>query len=216
MDFLKAILGDELFAQIKQKIDAYNGDEANAEKQIKLANLGGGEYISKGKYEALQATLTGKEDELKSANTLIEDLKKSTKGNDDLQGKITTYEGEVTKLQEQLEQTKLESEIKVALLEAKATDIDYMTFKLKEKGELKLDEQGHIKGLKEMLDGLKVQFPNQFESTAIKKVDPNKLEDGNSQEKGMTKSDFLKKPYSERAKFAQENPETFKELMNQE
>lgn len=216
MDFLKAILGDELFAQIKQKIDAYNGDEANAEKQIKLANLGGGEYISKGKYEALQATLTGKEDELKSANTLIEDLKKSTKGNDDLQGKITTYEGEVTKLQEQLEQTKLESEIKVALLEAKATDIDYMTFKLKEKGELKLDEQGHIKGLKEMLDGLKVQFPNQFESTAIKKVDPNKLEDGNHQEKGMTKSDFLKKPYSERAKFAQENPETFKELMNQE
>lgn len=216
MDFLKAILGDDLFAQIKQKIDAYNGDEANAEKQIKLANLGGGEYISKGKYEALQATLTGKEDELKSANTLIEDLKKSTKGNDDLQGKITTYEGEVTKLQEQLEQTKLESEIKVALLEAKATDIDYMTFKLKEKGELKLDEQGHIKGLKEMLDGLKVQFPNQFESTAIKKVDPNKLEGGNHQEKGMTKSDFLKKPYSERAKFAQENPETFKELMNQE
>ena len=40
-----------------------NGDKANAEKQIKLANLGGGEYISKGKL-SFQATLTGKEDEI--------------------------------------------------------------------------------------------------------------------------------------------------------
>ena len=88
MDFLKEILGEELFAQFKQKVDAYNGDEANKEKPIKLANLGGGDYISKGKYDALQALLTGKEDELKTANTLIDDLKKSNSGNEEFKTRL--------------------------------------------------------------------------------------------------------------------------------
>lgn len=214
MEFLKQILGDELFSQVKQKIDAHNGDDANKDTQIKLANLSGGEYIGKGKYDALQALLTGKENELTTANNLIADLKKSTKGNEDLQGKITTYEGQVQELQKELENTKLESAIKVALLEAKATDIDYLTFKLKQNGELKLDENGHIAGIKDKLESLKVQCPNQFEATATKKLEPNKLEGGEPQNQAMTKSDFLKKPYAERAAFAQENPEAFKELMN--
>ena len=45
MEFLKAILGEELFSQFAEKLNAYNGDEANKDKQIKLANLGGGEYV---------------------------------------------------------------------------------------------------------------------------------------------------------------------------
>ena len=216
MDFLKEILGEELFAQFKQKVDAYNGDEANKEKPIKLANLGGGDYISKGKYDALQALLTGKEDELKTANTLIDDLKKSNSGNEEIQNKITNYEGTIENLKKQLEQTKIESAIKVALLEEKALDIDYMTFKLKEKGEIKLDENGKIKGWKDTITGLKTQFPNQFESSATKIINQNKLENGDQQPNGMTKGEFLKKPYNERAMFAQENPEAFKELMNQE
>ena len=38
MEFLKEILGDDLFKQIEEKINAHNGNEANKEKQIKLAN----------------------------------------------------------------------------------------------------------------------------------------------------------------------------------
>lgn len=215
MDFLKEILGDELYAKVAEKINAHNGNEENKDHQIKLANLGSGEYIGKGKYDALQALLDGKTNELETANTLIADLKKSTKGNDDLQGKITTYEGQVQQLQSELENTKLESAIKVALLEAKCTDIDYLTFKLKQKGEIKLDDQGHIEGWKEKLDGLKTECPNQFETTAIKKVDINKLGGGDPKDQTMTKVDFLKKPYAERAAFAQENPDAFKALMNE-
>lgn len=39
MEFLKAILGEELFKQLVAKLDAYNGDEANKDKQVKLGNL---------------------------------------------------------------------------------------------------------------------------------------------------------------------------------
>ena len=163
MEFLKTILGDELYKQAKIALDAYNGNEANKDKQVKLANIAGGEYVSKLKYDDLNTLLTSKGDELTAANTLIEELKKGTKGNEDLQGKVTEYETQVADLQEQLKQTQIESAVKIALLGAKATDIDYMTFKLKEKGELELAEDGSIKGIDDKLSALKTQFPTQFE-----------------------------------------------------
>lgn len=110
---------------------------------------------------------------------LIEQLKAGTKNSEEMQGKITAYESDIQKLQEQLAQTQLDAEIKVALLAAKATDIDYMTFKLKEKGELTLDENGKIKGIDDKLAGLKTQFPNQFEKAgAGMEVDSPPLPDG--------------------------------------
>lgn len=180
MEFLKAILGEELYAQFVEKLNAYNGDEANKDKQVKLANLGGGEYVGKGKYDALQAMLDGKETELNTANGLIAELKKGTKGNEELQGKITGYETQVSQLQAELEKTKLENAIQLALRDAKAVDPDYLAFKLREKysaDELKLDENGKVKGMDDKLAGLKTQFPNQFEGVGGKKVFENKLPD---------------------------------------
>lgn len=220
MDFLKGILNDELFAQLKAAIDQYNGDEANKDKQIKLGNLGGGEYVGRGKYDALQQLLDGKETELTSANELIAQLKKDTKGNEELQGKITAYEVENQKLQEELKETKLKSAIKVALLSEKAVDVDYLTYKLneklKEKGEaLELDENDNIKGWNNQLEGLKTQFPNMFGSgdggNGYKPLDPNKLPN-NNYDKTVTKEQFAKMTYEERVKLKQANEERYKQL----
>nr|DAH12513.1 MAG TPA: minor structural protein [Caudoviricetes sp.] len=181
MEFLKEILGEELFKQFETAVNAYNGSEANKDKQIKLANLGGGEYVGKGKYDALQAQLDGKTTELDTANGLIAELKKGTKGNEELQGKITGYETQVQQLQAELEKTKLENAIQLALRDAKAVDPEYLAFKLREKykpEELTLDENGKVKGMDDKLAGLKTQFPNQFESAGQKKVKENKLPEG--------------------------------------
>lgn len=178
MEFLKAILGEELYTQFAEKLNAYNGDEANKDKQIKLANLSGGEYVGKGKYDALQALLDGKTTELDTANGLIAELKKGTKGNEELQSKITGYEGQVAQLQKELEETKLENAIQLALRDAKAIDPDYLAYKLHEKykpEELVLDENGKIKGIDEKLSGLKTQFPNQFSGDANRRYNLNKL-----------------------------------------
>lgn len=201
MEFLKAILGDELYAQFAEKLNAYNGDAANKDKQIKLANLGGGEYVGKGKYDALQAMLDGKETELTTANGMIADLKKGTKGNEELQGKITGYETQVSQLQAELEKTKLENAIQLALRDAKAVDPDYLAFKLREKykpEELTLDENGKVKGMDDKLAGLKTQFPAQFEGAGGKKVVENRLPEnqntgGNSEPKSL--EDALKLAY---------------------
>lgn len=200
MEFLKEILGEELYAQIAEKLNAYNGDEANKGKQIKLANLGSGEYVGKGKYDALQALLDGKTTELDTANGLIADLKKGTKGNEELQGKITGYETQVQQLQEQLEKTKLDNAIQLALRDAKAVDPDYLAYKLREKysaDELKLDENGKVKGIDDKLAGLKTQFPTQFEAAGKKKVDPFKLpeEQGGGGNEPKSLEDALKLAY---------------------
>lgn len=226
MDFLKTVLGDDLFGQVKTAIDAHNGNEENKDKQIKLGNLGGGEYVGKSKYDALQELLNGKETELTSANDLIAQLKKDSKGNEDMQGKITAYEGQVADLQAQLAETKLNSAIKVALLEAKAGDVDYLTFKLnestKEKGEkLELDENDNIKGWDDKLKGLQTQFPNMFEAGGgagggeggYKPYDPKGLPKSKD-DKTVTKEQFKSMTYEERVKLKKENEKLYQQLKN--
>lgn len=181
MEFLKAILGEELYAQLETALNSYNGNEANKDKQVKLANLAGGEYVGKGKYDALQAQLDGKTTELDTANGLIAELKKGTKGNEELQSKITGYETQVAQLQAELEKTKLDNAIQLALRDAKAVDPDYLAYKLREKytpEELCLDENGKVKGIEDKLSGLKTQFPAQFEAAERTQIIENKLPEG--------------------------------------
>jgi len=219
MEFLKELLGEELFGQLESKINEHNGNEANKDKQIKIGNLGTGEYVGKGKYEALQELVNGKDTELKSANDLIAELKKSTKGNEELQGKIGSYEAQVAELQKQLQETKIQSAIKVGLLAEKCTDVDYVTYKLmeklKEKGEaLELDENDNIKGWKDKIDGLKVQLPTQFTSSegAKKILDDGRLPSGDDSNGGLTQEQFNKMGYQSRLKLKQEQPEVYAQM----
>ena len=215
MEFLKDVLGEELYQQFKLKVDAHNGDEANKDKLIKLANLTNGEYVGKGKYESLEADLNSKVAELTSANALIEEMKKATVGNDELQNKIGNYETTITDLQAELQKTKLEGELKVALLGAKAMDIDYLTYKLRENNqELKLDENGKIGGIEDMITSLKTQFPNQFETSSQKIIQENKLEKEENNNETLTKNELLKKSYAERTEIYNKDPEAYREMMS--
>lgn len=150
--------------------------------------------------------------QLEEAQALIETLKKSTKGQEDAQQKITAYEAREKELLAELEQTKLEAAIKVELLAAKAMDVDYLTFKLREKGELALDEQGKIKGWDDKLAGLKTQFPTQFEAAGKKKIIENLLPGNGGDNGGITKEAFDRMGYQERLKVYQDSPETYAEL----
>ena len=212
---LEELLGAELYAQVKAKLDEVNGKEPDKLKHIRYADLSEGEYVGRNKHEALQAKFDSQAQELVSANELIAELKKGTKGNEDLQGKITGYETQVQQLQAELEKTKLENAIQLALRDAKAVDPDYLAFKLREKysaDELTLDENGKIKGMDDKLAGLKTQFPAQFEGSGSKKVIENKLPDDQGGGDSVTKDDFAKMSYQERLKLFNENPDTYAEL----
>lgn len=197
MDWLKEILGEELYNQLVAALNAHNGKPENKEKQVKLADLGKGEYVSKEKYSALETDKGNLAEQLKTAQGLIEELKKGTSKDEALQGKIGEYETTIAALQKQLNQEKLDSAVKIALLESNCKDVDYITFKLKEKGELSLDDSGKVKGMEDKLAALKTQFPDQFVSSTSTKVDENRLpeSDGNRTGEPKNLAEALKMQY---------------------
>lgn len=199
MDFLKEILGEDLFAQVAEKINAHNGNEANRDNQIKIGNLGGGDYVSKAKHDALQALFDGKEQELTAANGLIEGFKKSQKDNEAVQGQITAYQNQVKQLQEQLVQTQIDSGLKIAFMEAGGTDIDYLIWKAKYGNDgkpLELGEDGNIKGIDDLISGLKTSAPNHFKKAGGFKVEENHLPSGGKREEApQTLADALRMQY---------------------
>lgn len=217
MDLLKTILGDELFNQVTEKINAHNGDEANKENQLKLANLAKGEYVGKGKHDALQAMLDSKTGELDTANQLIADLKKGTKDNQDLQGKISTYETQVADLQAQLHETKINYAAQLAVRDAGGDDVEFLVWKLKAlaEGKLELDENDKIKGIDDLMTTLKTQSPAHFQTGENNlKVEEIKLPDNNNNKPGVTQEQFNKMGYQSRLKLKQEQPEIYAELTN--
>lgn len=155
--------------------------------------------------------------QLDEANKLIEQLKKANKNDEASQQKIKDYESKVENLENELKDTKIKAAVKVALLSEKAVDIDYLTFKLesklKEEGKnIELDDNENIKGWDDLLSGLKTQFPTQFESSSSKKIEEHKLDHGDDPN-SLTRENILKKPYAERMKIFNENPEGYRAAM---
>jgi len=166
------------------------------------------------RYGKLKTDHDGVNKQLGEANALIEELKKSNKGNEGLQQKVADYESQIAQLQEQLKQTQIDSEAHTALLAAgvKANDIDYVLYKLKAKGELELGEDGKVKGMDDKIDALKTQLPAHFEGAGSKKYQENKLPDTEPGDKVITKEDFNKMGYNSRVELKRTNPEQYNQL----
>lgn len=195
---LEDLLEKGLYEQVKTAIDVANAKEPDKLKHIRYADLSEGNYISKEKYTELETDHGSMAEQLKTAQNLIAELKKEVGGgNGKLQGKIAEYEATIAELQERLRQDRLESAVKIALLEADCRDVDYITFKLKEKGELALDEAGKVKGMEDKLAALKTQFPDQFTSPGAKKVEENRLPASGGERMGEPKdlAEALKMQY---------------------
>ena len=104
MEFLKAIFGDkyEEFASI---IKAYNDNPENKDKQIKLADLNAGEYVSKKDYDAMETAKTTLEEQLQTAT----DTLKGFEGVD-----VEELQGKVKQLTHDMETQKTDYENKIA------------------------------------------------------------------------------------------------------
>lgn len=170
------------------------------------------------RYGKLKAENESKLSELQKANELIAELQKGTKGNEELQAKIKNYEVKVTELQEQLNQTRVNSALDRVLIEANVQDVDYLKFKIREKHPdgFKLNENGKLEGIDDVIDSLKVQFPKQFVGSENKNILENKLPNDNKQgDNIITKEQFLKMSYKERSNLFNNDRETFDNLANE-
>lgn len=218
---LEELLKDspDVLKAVTDAIAKVNEGEADKLKHVRFADLSEGGYVSKDKYTDLETDLNGKASELEKANGLIEELKKSTGQDATLQQKISEYETEIATLKEENKTLKTENALRFALAEAGAVDVDYLMFKAKEKGEIKLGEDGKIKGEADLISGLKTQLPAMFGASnnqqtkgdGNRKVLENNLP-GRDNNKTVTKEQFRAMGYNDRLKLKQENPELFKTL----
>lgn len=217
---LEELLKDypEALQTVTDALKKVNEGQEDKLKHVRFADLSEGGYVSKDKYTSLETDLNGKTSELEKANGLIEELKKGTGENTALQEKITEYETEIANLKKENTDLKTENALKFALAKVGALDVDYLVFKAKEKGEIKLDDEGEIKGVEDLISSLKTQHPVMFEASgnnqqqnASRKILENNLPNGNTT-KTVTKEQFLKMGYNERMKLKQENLELFKQL----
>ena len=205
-DFLK---------QVFSKLE--NVDEAVMKEIIDaiMDENGKGINESKSKIDELTSQLGLATKEKDEANKLIADLKKSSQGNEELQGKIGTYENEIAHLKEENMQLKLDNAIKVELLSAKAKgdDLDYLMFKIKQNNDkLSLTENGELKGFD--VEEIKTAYPSNFEVETKKVVDVNNLPKIENGDNTITKEQFDKMGYQEKNKLFNENPDVYNELKN--
>ena len=196
-------ISDDIITAVQEEMKA-NKIFTSAEENID---------IRYGKLKTQHEAVVKERDEGKA---LIESLQKSNKGNEDLQKQVSDYQTRMAQLEAENAQIRLDSAINVGLLAAgvKPEDVDYVTFKLKAKGDVELDEQGNIKGWDDKVAALKTQFPANFVSAGGKKYEEHKLPDGdNGSVEAITKEQFNKMGYTSRVELKKNNPEQYNQLM---
>lgn len=168
--------------------------------------------IRHGKTKEKLEAVTKERDE---ANSLIAELKKTNKGNEDLQQKVAAYETQIATLQAQLEETQIDADVHVELLAAgvKPDDIDYVMYKLKAKGKLERGDDGKIRDMEDKIAALKTQLPAQFAGEKRKNILENRLPENDNDGPAMTKEQFDKLGYNGKVALRQENPALYNQMM---
>lgn len=155
MEFLKKILGEELYAQVAAKLE---GNDS-----VKLANLATGEYVSKSKYD----------DELAVKEKRIQELADTIKNFEgvDVKQLQADVENWKTKYSQDLESARLDSAIQLAIAKS-GTLSEKALMGLLDKDKIKFDKDGKLTGLDEQIEAIKKEDSFLFKTAEPEK--PNK------------------------------------------
>lgn len=132
------------------------------------------------RFKKLQDDFNAKDLEHQEATKLIDELKKSNEGNEGIQEKVTEYETRIAELEKENTELRIDSALKLALQNAKVTNVDYIAYKINQdlkanSKSLELDENGHIKGINELIETQKKTDPTFFETETKKEINVKDL-----------------------------------------
>ncbi|NFL75524.1 scaffolding protein [Clostridium sporogenes] len=192
---LKEILGEELYNQVMQKV----GDN-------KIDVVNDGNWIPKDKFNTLN-------EQLKTANTTIGDLKKNNTDNEELQTKVTDYETKVKDYEKKIQDMQFNYALEGALKGANVRNTKAVKALLNLEG-VKLDGE-NVLGLSEQIEALKKSDSYLFaeeqkpQFSGVEPTDGSKIPQGYNPWK---KENFN---LTDQGKIFKENPEQAKQLMAQ-
>lgn len=148
------------------------------------------------RYNKLKSQKEDAEEQLKTANTTVADLKKNNKDNETLQATIKTHETTITTLKadsdSKIKNLTIDSAIDKLLTTNKAKHSDLLASKF-DREKLVVAEDGKITGLDEQLKGIKETYKDLFEVTMAGKTPNNTggAPANNSYETLMNNSDTM-------------------------
>lgn len=126
---LEELLGEELYKQVKEKLDAVNEKETDKLKHIQYVDLSEGNYVSKAKYDSVAAEKANLEGQIGTLNGTIKTLQQSNKDNEELQSTITTLQTELKKQQGESQKIVQTYALKEQLSKFGVLDPDYLIYK---------------------------------------------------------------------------------------
>ena len=173
-EFLKPVLGDELYTQFDEKMSAAEG--------ISLVNLTDGQYIPKAKFDEERNTNKGYKSQIDELNQKLAELQKAVDGNETLKGQIAQLQSDITARDAALKKQQLEYTIKDAVRNNKAKNAD-VVMKMIDQSKI-TENNGQFYGLNEQIEALKQTDAYLFEDKQASSggVDPHN--DPNSQKPG--------------------------------
>ncbi len=155
-DFLKPILGDELFAQVVAKIP----DDG----KVVLVNAADGSYFPKGKFDEVNDAKKGLVAQLAELTPKLATLQQQAAGQEGLQSTIAALQKQVADKEAELKSTAFKSALKDGIRGYNVHDPEVVLPLLKLDA-IKQGDDGVITGLKEQMDPMKTSRPYLFTTT---------------------------------------------------
>jgi hypothetical protein len=211
MEFLKEVLDEELYKQVETAVTTHNAKPENKDKQMKLADLGSGQYVDKGKYDAAVAEKENLEGQIKTLNTTIGDLKKNNADNETLQTTIANLQGELKKQQTASEEIAKTYALKEQLTKQGVLDPDYLIYKAGGLEKFNFDKEGKPIGVEEAVKPYKEDATMVHLFKQEQQKPPYNPKDGGA---GGVTNPFAKDTFNltEQGRMLKENPAQAKEL----
>ncbi len=211
MEFLKEVLDEELYKQVETAVTTHNAKPENKDKQMKLADLGSGQYVDKGKYDAAVAEKENLEGQIKTLNTTIGDLKKNNADNETLQTTIANLQGELKKQQTASEEIAKTYALKEQLTKQGVLDPDYLIYKAGGLEKFNFDKEGKPIGVEEAVKPYKEDATMAHLFKQEQQKPPYSPKNGGA---GGVTNPFAKDTFNltEQGRMLKENPAQAKEL----
>lgn len=174
LDFLKPVLGDDLFAQVSEKLQGAEG--------ITLVNTADGSYVPKAKLDEERTTSKTYKTQIDEMNVQLTQLQEAANGNDALKGQIAQLQNDIAAKDAAMQKQKLMYAVKDAVRGSKAKNPD-VVIRMIDSGKI-TENNGQLYGLTEQIDALKKSDAYLFESEGDPNggVDPH--QDPNGQKPG--------------------------------
>lgn len=144
-EFLQSILGDDLFAQVNERLTAQN---------VSLANLSDGSHIPKAKFDDLNAKVKALNAQLTQSNSMLEAAKAANGDTGALNDKIAQLTAQLTDAQAKLSSQALEFKVRDALKAANARNADII-MPLLRMDSIKVGKDGALEGLSDQVEAIR-------------------------------------------------------------